>query len=178
MPEVDLLDTNNDFIEPETTDAKTFAKIWAELFDTDKISTNYNFFAIGGDSLLAIKLSAKILDVFGVDISVKDIFNTPIFSDLLQLILINKDAVSSKIKVAKPEDCYPLSSAQKRIYYTNSMTGHDSIVYNLPGGLIVKDILDVKKVEDTFNKLIENILVLEHLLNLLIINQCNLLRKI
>lgn len=155
LPEVDLLDTNNDFIEPETTDAKTFAKIWAELFDTDKISTNYNFFAIGGDSLLAIKLSAKILDVFGVDISVKDIFNTPIFSDLLQLILINKDAVSSKIKVAKTEDCYPLSSAQKRIYYTNSMTGHDSIVYNLPGGLIVKDILDVKKVESTFNKLIE-----------------------
>ncbi len=155
LPEVNLLDINSEFITPKTDDEKAFAKIWMELFNTTKISTNYNFFAIGGDSLLAIKLSAKILDVFGVDISVKDIFNTPIFSELLQIILINKNNVQTKIQVAKTEDCYPLSSAQKRIYYTNSMIGEDSIVYNLPGGLVVKDVLDANKVENAFNKLIE-----------------------
>ena len=154
LPKVNLLDVHCEFVEPETPMEIKFANIWMEIFNTDKISTNYNFFAIGGDSLLAIKLSAKILDVFKVDISVKDIFKTPIFSDLLKLITLNSEKTSSKIQVAKTQACYPLSSAQKRIYYTNSMIGENNIVYNLPGGLLVKTILDPKKVENAFNTLI------------------------
>ncbi len=155
LPKVNLLDVHSEFIEPKTHSEIKFANIWKEIFNTDKISTNYNFLAIGGDSLLAIKLSAKIMDVFNVDISVKDIFNTPVFSDLLKLIIVNSGNSSTKINVAKAEVCYPLSSAQKRIYYTNSLIGENNIVYNLPGGLIVKDVLDPKKVENTFNSLIE-----------------------
>ena len=155
LPKVNLLDISGKFIEPKTETEKTFAKIWMEIFNTDKISTNYNFFAIGGDSLLAIKMSAKILDVFHVDISVKDIFKTPVFSDLLQLIMINKENTSTRIKIAKTEKCYPLSFAQKRIYYTNSLIGEQNIVYNLPGGLLVKEVLDAKKVEQSFNILIK-----------------------
>lgn len=155
LPKVNLLDVSGEFIEPKTDMEISFAKIWMEIFDTDKISTNYNFFAIGGDSLLAIKMSAKILDTFKVDISVKDIFKTPVFSDLLQLIMINKENISTKIKIAKTEKCYPLSSAQKRIYYTNSLIGEHTIVYNLPGGLLVKGVLDGKKVEKAFNELIK-----------------------
>lgn len=155
LPKVNLLDISGKFIEPKTEAEKNFAKIWMEVFNTDKISTNYNFFAIGGDSLLAIKMSAKILDVFHVDISVKDIFKTPVFSDLLQLIMINKENTSTRIKIAKTEKCYPLSFAQKRIYYTNSLIGEQNIVYNLPGGLLVKEVLDAKKVEQSFNILIK-----------------------
>lgn len=155
LPKVNLLDTSLEFIEPQTPIEMQFAHIWKEIFNTDKISTNYNFFTIGGDSLLAIKLSAKILDIFKVDISVKDIFKTPVFSDLLNLITIQKTKVENKLKVAEPQDYYPLSSAQKRIYYTNSMIGENNIVYNLPGALLVKEVLDSKKVENAFNSLIK-----------------------
>lgn len=155
LPKVNLLDTALEFIEPKSNLERQFAQIWKEIFNTEKISTNFNFFAIGGDSLLAIKLSAKILSVFHVDISVKDIFKTPVFSDLLNLICINQSKTEATLQIADEQDFYPLSSAQKRIYYTNKVIGENHIVYNLPGALLVKDVLDAKKVEKAFNLLIK-----------------------
>ncbi len=155
LPKVNLLDTVLEFIEPKTALEMQLATIWKEIFNTDKISTNYNFFAIGGDSLLAIKMSAKILDSFQVDISVKDIFKTPIFSDLLNLICMNQSKTKTKLSIAEEKEYYPLSSAQKRIYYTNNLIGENNLVYNLPGAFLVKDILDSKKVENAFNQLIK-----------------------
>ncbi len=155
LPKVNLLDISKDFIEPKTEMELKFAKIWKEIFNTNKISTNYDFFSIGGDSLLAIKLSAKIQDVFNVDISVKDIFQTPVFSDLLNLINMGKQNSFCKIPVSKRAEFYPLSSAQKRIFYADSSIGDDSIVYNLPGGILVNEVLDFKRVENAFNVLIE-----------------------
>lgn len=155
LPKVDLLSIKKDFVNPKTDNELKLANIWKELFNTNKISTNYDFFEIGGDSLLAIKLSAKILDIFKINISVKDIFKKPVFSDLLNLIEIDKSPSDLKIQIAKSSKFYPLSSAQKRIYYTNSFIGEDNIVYNLPGGLLINTVLDSKKVEKSFNELIK-----------------------
>ncbi len=155
LPKVNLLENSLEFIEPKTPLEIQFSTLWKEMFHTDKISTNYNFFAIGGDSLLAIKMSAKILDSFQVDISVKDIFKTPVFSDLLNLITINQAKTKIKLPVAEEKEYYPLSSAQKRIYYTNHVIGTNHVVYNLPGALVVKEVLDSKKVEKALNQLIQ-----------------------
>lgn len=155
LPKVNLLHTTMEFIEPKTPLEIQFAKIWEEIFDINKISTNYNFFAIGGDSLLAIKLSAKILNSFQVDISVKDIFKTPVFSDLLNLICMNQSKTKNKLQIAEEKKFYPLSSAQKRIYYTNRVIGENHVVYNLPGAILIKEVLDSKKVENAFNLLIK-----------------------
>lgn len=155
LPKVDLLQLKDIFIPPKTLEELEFAKIWMDIFNTDKISTNYNFFSIGGDSLFAIKLSAKIMDVFSVDISVKDIFKTPIFSELLNLILANKGKEEKKIQIVENIGYYPLSSAQKRIYYTNSLIGENNIVYNLPGAILVKTILNPSQVQNAFNYLIK-----------------------
>ena len=50
---------------------------------------------------------------------------------------------------------YELSSAQKRIYYNSKMIGEDNTVYNMPGGIIVDEILDKEKVKKVFAKIIE-----------------------
>ena len=155
LPKVSLLNNSMEFIEPKTPMEIQLADIWKDIFSTKKISTNYNFFAIGGDSLLAIKLSAKILDSFKVDISVKDIFNTPVFSDLLNLICMNQSKASNSFVVAEEKEYYPLSSTQKGIYYAHQLIGNHNIVYNLPGALLINDVLDCKKVENAFNNLIK-----------------------
>ena len=48
-----------------------------------------------------------------------------------------------KIERIKEQPTYPLSSAQKRIYYNAKMIGSDNVVYNMPGGIIVDEILDI-----------------------------------
>ena len=73
------------------------------------------------------------------------------------LIIKNKEKGISKIKIEKvpKQELYPLSSAQKRMYYNSKMIGEENIVYNIPGGVLVDEILDEQKVQKAFETIIE-----------------------
>lgn len=155
LPSVNLTDTDEEFILPSTENEIKLANIWKDLFNIQKISTNFNFFDIGGDSLLSIKLCAKILQVFNVNVTIKDVFSNPTFSDMILLIQnSDKHSISDKIQRVNEAEYYPLSSAQKRVYYSLSFAGNDSILYNLPGGIILNKIPDISKLEKAFQELI------------------------
>ena len=66
-----------------------------------------------------------------------------------------KDISKIKIERIKEQDYYPLSSAQKRIYYNCKMIGEDNIVYNMPGGITVDEVLDIEKIKEVFYKIIK-----------------------
>lgn len=61
---------------------------------------------------------------------------------------------SSSISNIQIKESYPLSYAQRRIYYATKMIGKDSIAYNTPGALLIDGLLDSKKVEQVFIKII------------------------
>mgnify|MGYP002624347567 CR=1 FL=1 len=50
------------------------AKIWKELLSIDRVDRKANFFEIGGDSLLATRFLEKVHTQFGVEISLREIF--------------------------------------------------------------------------------------------------------
>jgi hypothetical protein len=62
------------------------AKIWEELLEVTSVSVSDNFFALGGHSLLLIKLVAKINGLFTTDISLAQMFELDSLSSLAQLI--------------------------------------------------------------------------------------------
>jgi non-ribosomal peptide synthase protein (TIGR01720 family) len=53
-PEIDKV-----YVEPETTAERALARIWAEVLRLDKVGTGDNFFALGGDSILAIQVVSR-----------------------------------------------------------------------------------------------------------------------
>ncbi len=154
LPDIDLSENSSEYIPPKTENELKLAGIWGSLFNTNKISTNSNFFEIGGDSLLSIKLCAMVLEFFNVNISVKDVFDSPVFSELLTLIENLGNISKVEITKAKSVDYYPLSSAQKRIYYTCSLAGDKSVLYNLPGGIILDGVPNINKLEEAFKSII------------------------
>ena len=99
---------------------------------------------IGGDSLTAITLLTKISSKFDVQLYIKDIMSNKTIKEISDQIIENKEKGISKIKIEKAtkQELYPLSSAQKRMYYNSKMIGEDNIVYNIPGGILVDEILD------------------------------------
>ena len=154
LPEIDLYVESENIIELSTPTQHMLAKIWKDILNINMIGANYNFFEIGGDSLLAIKLSAHISSNFKVNLSVSDIFKYPVLSDLanyLDSCTLTQDIFS--IKKCNQLDYYPLSSAQKRIYYA-SILDTNSTLYNIAGGIIVNKLLDVNKLQDCLNTLI------------------------
>ena len=63
---------------PPRTDAEhQVAAIWGEVLNLNGIGVHDDFFAVGGDSMLAIKLLATLRHKLGIDYQLKDIFLNP-----------------------------------------------------------------------------------------------------
>ncbi len=156
LPEPKIKNTNSNVFYRNETDI-CLANILSSLLGIDNIDLSSSLLELGGDSLTAINLSAKIRDVFGVDVYVKDIISKNSLSDLSDYIssLSVSNKKSFEILPAEESEFYPLSSAQKRIYYACKMIGDENIVYNIPGAILVNSILDKEKVEKCFKEIIK-----------------------
>lgn len=60
--------------------------IWSRIFQTASIHNNSNFSEIGGNSLLALQLSAQVRRLFGRDLTPLDILRNPVLADQAKLI--------------------------------------------------------------------------------------------
>ena len=111
-------------------------KIWSAILSVgaSEISVTNNFFRLGGDSILAIKLLLKLNDRFHKDISVADIFNNSSIRELARFLKNKKhnpDFKSvKKYKFINPEHQL-LSFAQERLWFIEQYTGGTN-AYNIP----------------------------------------------
>ena len=136
-------------------DTKLIA-ILTDLLNVDNISISDSFFELGGDSLSAINLCSQIQSEFNVQLFVKDILEHPSIQEISDLISKNLNIESScTITPVEIQDFYPVSSAQKRMYFASNMAGEGSTLYNVPGGIILEAEIDTKKLEKCFNELIK-----------------------
>lgn len=123
-----------------------------QLFNLDKISITDSFFNLGGDSLSAINLCTYLSDALKVPVSVKNIFDMPIISELSDFIcnLQIKAAIPQTIFKAKESNYYPLSYAQKLCHSENKNT-----LSNISCGILFAIKVAPSKVQNALNRLIE-----------------------
>lgn len=82
-------------LEPQTPTEKSLAKIWHEFFGKSDITIDSDFFDIGGNSLTAIRLIARIEDLFGENILSPDVlFET---GQLRQLAAVIDSALEQRM---------------------------------------------------------------------------------
>jgi polyketide synthase PksJ len=67
--------TGMEYVSPKTNMEKTIADIWKELLGIDKISVHDNFFDIGGNSILLIRLRSRLKKAFKKEIPMVTLFN-------------------------------------------------------------------------------------------------------
>jgi amino acid adenylation domain-containing protein len=73
------LDTLHDqpFVAPATGTERALADIWAAVLHLDRLGANDDFFAAGGHSLLVTRVVNRVRDAFGVDVSIRLVFDHP-----------------------------------------------------------------------------------------------------
>jgi pyochelin synthetase len=79
---------------PQTPEEQALAPIWQAVLQLDQVSTAENFFAAGGDSLLAARLAMQLRAGFGITLPVRAIFEAPVFSDLAVLVGLARAAAA------------------------------------------------------------------------------------
>ena len=84
LPEPDIENTLRDveFVTPQSPIEKRLGDIIRHLLQLDSVSVNDNFFLLGGHSLLGTQLIVKIRSTFGVDLSLRSLFEAPTVAEL------------------------------------------------------------------------------------------------
>ena len=149
LPEVDLesIETLAEYIAPETDKEKILADCISEVLGAEKISVADNFFDIGGDSLKAIELSAR-LEAEGYEIRVKDIFESGNIRELAEKLEEN----TREYVKAEYGNVFPATAAQMRVY-TAQMLKPESTLYNITYAFRAEN-TDKQRLEAAVNGLI------------------------
>jgi amino acid adenylation domain-containing protein len=145
-------------IPPGTETEKKLAALMSEVLSVNKdmIGANSNFFDLGGHSLRAITLTAKIHEAFDVKVPVGEIFSLQTVRALavyLDRFKVDTENRYSSIEAVEAKEYYVLSSAQKRMYIVQQMHPQDTS-NNMPQMIPLNRVIDKKGLEDTFNALI------------------------
>lgn len=129
---------------PSTSMEKMLASIWSEVLDIQTISTKEHFFEIGGNSIKASKVLAKIRNKLHVDLQMDSLFRNPNIEMLAEEIeLLDKINVPSPVKISGRK-VFPLSSAQKRLYVLHQYETNETS-YNLPFVFSLMGTLDLNR---------------------------------
>jgi len=87
-------------IEPRTPIEQRLAEILESLLGVKNIGADDNFFLLGGHSLLGTQLIARVQDAFGIEVSLRLLFDSPTIADLSshieQLIVARLEAMSEE----------------------------------------------------------------------------------
>lgn len=67
---------------PSTEAEQMLAGIWTQLLGVEKVGRNDSFFAMGGHSLLAVQLVARVQGAMQGDMEIRDVFQNPVLSDM------------------------------------------------------------------------------------------------
>jgi amino acid adenylation domain-containing protein len=71
---------------PRTNTAKSIAAFWSELLRVDGIGIHDDFFDLGGDSLNATGLVARLRATFGVELRLASLFDQPTIAGLSEVV--------------------------------------------------------------------------------------------
>jgi amino acid adenylation domain-containing protein len=120
--------------EPPVTDLENqIGAIWGRLLAIDKVGRLDNFFDMGGHSLLAAQMLARVRDACGVELPLKAIFDAPVLARFAGVVEQSRHpAELPQRPTPQPRgDTSPLSFAQKRLWFLEQLAP-GTATYNVP----------------------------------------------
>ncbi len=144
-----------DFVKAEGETEEKTVQAFENALGIMPIGVNEDFFALGGDSLKAVGLSAELEKVLNVKVDLSEIFKKPTPGQLSEYIKeIAGSVVHAPIKQVDKAAHYPLSSAQLRMYAMYQLD-EGSTAYNLPSATIIQGKANIEQFENAFKKIVQ-----------------------
>ncbi len=129
---------------PRTPAEEHVAAAFTDLLGVPDVGLDDNFLDLGGTSLLAMRLAARLSTSLGTDVGIRDLFDHPTVGDLAtHLSHADRGTAARPAPVAGPRpDPVPLSPAQQRIWFINQFDT-TSPAYNIAVALRLSGDLDL-----------------------------------
>ncbi|WP_328409963.1 non-ribosomal peptide synthetase [Nocardia sp. NBC_00403] len=144
LPVPDFSVSRRAYLAPRTPVEQAVAEVFADVLDTERVSIDESFFELGGNSLSATRVVARINAALGARIALRDLFDAPTIAQLSARIVPAADGDRSRFVLApriRP-DRIPLSPAQQRMWVLNQLDP-GSPAYNIAVALRLTGTLDI-----------------------------------
>ncbi|QED47028.1 non-ribosomal peptide synthase/polyketide synthase [Cytobacillus dafuensis] len=139
------------YIYPETETEKQMETIWREVLGIKNIGVDDNFFALGGHSLKATMLIAKVKRVLKKELSLSTIFENPTIREFSKRLDNQTSNVYMELEPVGRRDTYPLSSSQRRLFVLSQFP-EIGTSYNMPSAWTIHGYIDVMKLQKALEK--------------------------
>ena len=139
-PEFDSLEA--EYVAPEGEAEVAVATVFADLLGREQVSVTESFFDLGGNSLSAMRLVARVGAALDAQVSVRDVFGAPSVRELVEAVAGRSSALPPVRAVQSRPDHVPLSFAQLRMWFINRLEP-ELPTYNIPAVLRLTGDLDV-----------------------------------
>lgn len=134
-PNLDRPELQEAYVPASSSVETTLHRIWMQVFGLERIGVHDNFFQLGGHSMLAARVIARTADVFGIEVPLRRIFQSPTISSLAQFIEKSLgDTAGPPAPPLVPVDRsgpIPMSFAQQRLWFLDRLQP-GSPFYNMP----------------------------------------------
>ncbi|MER2208768.1 MAG: condensation domain-containing protein, partial [Rhodococcus sp. (in: high G+C Gram-positive bacteria)] len=145
-----LFDARSDnFRPPEGAEELLLAEIFADVLGAETVGAGDDFFELGGNSLIATKLIARVNAAEAVDFGVRTLFEAPTVESLALQVRGAKSSGVDPSRSKRPilqahshRDKIPVSPAQRRLWFVNQFDT-SSPAYNIPMVVRLSGALDV-----------------------------------
>jgi acyl carrier protein len=80
------------YVAPRTAVERQLAEIFQEILEVERVGVTDTFFELSGFSLLATQLAARIRETFELELSLRDVFESPTVEALAQRVMQAREA--------------------------------------------------------------------------------------
>jgi amino acid adenylation domain-containing protein len=135
LPAPEGEEPRDDRIAPRTPAEELLADAWAELLGIARPGVHDDFFLLGGHSLLATRLLFRIRELFGVELPLRAVFESPTVAALAARVEAERLAAAGlqapPVLPRGKDEALPLSFAQQRLWFLERLRP-GTAAYNLP----------------------------------------------
>ncbi|WP_353230570.1 non-ribosomal peptide synthetase [Pseudomonas qingdaonensis] len=132
------------------------ARLWCEQLNVAEVGDDDHFFLLGGNSIAATQLTARLRDELGLELSLSLLFEAPTlagFTAQVARLHIDGGVAQGAIAQLPREEALPQSLAQARLWLLWQLEP-GSAAYNIPGGLRLRGELDEAALRSSFQALV------------------------
>ncbi|MEV7746796.1 amino acid adenylation domain-containing protein [Streptomyces griseorubiginosus] len=136
---------------PRTPQEEILCTLYAEVLSLPQVTIDDNFFDLGGHSLLATRLTSRIRSTLGIELTIRQLFETPTIAALTPH-LTHADTARTPLTPQPRPHRIPLSPAQQRLWFLHQLQG-PTPTYNIPTTLRLTGTLDTQALHHALNDL-------------------------
>jgi amino acid adenylation domain-containing protein/non-ribosomal peptide synthase protein (TIGR01720 family) len=146
------------YVAPRTSTEELLAGIWSEILKIDRVGVRSGFFELGGHSLLATQVISGVRKVFGVELPLRAIFESPTVGELAGVVeaalcQTGAAAVAPPLARVPRSGPSPLSFGQQRLWFLDQLQPGGS-VFNVPSSYLLRGALHLTTLARAFEEVV------------------------